>query len=194
MLLSMKARCCSFSIFADASEQYKRKRIALARTSFARMKTEAHTHKMTRTQAPRRGAYSSSSSQYGGRTTIFRGRALQRGHGLGRLFSTLFRVAVPVIRRAAPIARKVAVQAGKKLAKTAFKRAKKAGVKALSDVVSKRATVKKAVTQRAQEAALEAAMDAINKGKSPQKANTPARRRASTVRRKKNKRNTAPRL
>ena len=63
---------------------------------------------------------------------MFRGAPLQRGHGLGGLFKTLFRVAVPVIRRAAPIAKKVSLRVGK----SAAKRAAKAGAKVIHDVAT----------------------------------------------------------
>ena len=63
---------------------------------------------------------------------MFRGPPLQRGHGLGGLFKTLFRVAVPVIRCAAPIAKKVALRVGK----SAAKRAAKAGAKVIHYVAT----------------------------------------------------------
>ena len=72
--------------------------------------------------------------QYGGRVLVYRGASLQRGHGLGGLFKSLFRVAVPVLRRAAPIVKRAAVRAGKSASKEAFK----AGKKALKDVVTKK--------------------------------------------------------
>ena len=108
-------------------------------------------------KTPTRSAY-----QYGGRVLVFRSRPLQRGHGLGGLFKTLFRVAVPVIRRAAPIAKRVA----KTIGKEAVERAKKTGAK---DVISNRSTLKEALKERAQEAALTAAMDAINKSATPKR-------------------------
>ena len=127
------------------------------------------------------------SKQYGGRVLVFRGAPLQRGHGLGGLFKTLFRVAVPVIRRAAPIAKKVAVR----VAKSAAKRAAKAGTKVIQDVATNRTTFKEAVKERAQEAALNAAMDAINKSATKRKVITPKRQ---TRKKQSNKRTNAPRL
>ena len=121
--------------------------------------------------------------QNGGRVLVFRGRPLQRGHGLGGLFKTLFRVAVPAIRRAAPIAKRVAKTVGKE----AVKRVKKTGAKVLDDVISNRSTLKEALKERAQEAAITAAMDAINKSATPKKTNTP-------VRRAKRKQRNSPRL
>ena len=129
-------------------------------------------------KTPARRAY-----QYGGRVLVFRGRPLQRGHGLGGLFKTLFRVAVPAIRRAAPIAKRVAKTVGKE----AVKRVKKTGAKVLDDVISNRSTLKEALKERAQEAAITAAMDAINKSATPKKTNTP-------VRRAKRKQRNSPRL
>ena len=76
--------------------------------------------------------------QYGGRITVYRGQPLQRGHGLGGIFRSLFRVAMPVIRRAAPIVKKVAVRAGRRVAKKAVKRAAEAGAQVLEDVVAKK--------------------------------------------------------
>ena len=116
----------------------------------------------------RRQRRNTRSKQYGGRVLVFRRAPLQRGHGLGGLFKTLFRVAVPVIRRAAPIAKKVALRVGK----SAAKRAAKAGAKVIQDITKNRSTFKKAVKERAQEAALNAAMDAINKNAPRRKANT----------------------
>ena len=128
--------------------------------------------------------------QYGrGRVTVFRGAPLQRGHGLGSLFKTLFRVAVPILRRAAPIVKRVAVRAGKSVAK----RAVKAGARVLKDVATKPSMLKDSLKQQAQEAALNAAMDAINKSASPQKANTPARK-GKGKQRKQRRRTNAPRL
>ena len=123
--------------------------------------------------------------QYRGRVLVFRGAPLQRGHGLGGLFKTLFRVAVPAIRRAAPIAKKVATRVGK----SALKRTAKAGAKVLEDVVTNRSTLKEALKERAQEAALNAAMDAINKTTASKKSNTPVRRT-----KKKQQRVNTPRL
>ena len=132
--------------------------------------------------------------QYGrGRVTVFRGSPLQRGHGLGGLFKTLFRVAVPVLRRAAPIVKRVAVRAGK----SAAKRAANAGMRVIKDVATKKSTLKNAVKQRAQEAALNAALDAINKSASPRKANTLARKGKSKQQQHKKqqrRRTNAPRL
>ena len=123
--------------------------------------------------------------QYGGRVLVFRGAPLQRGHELGGLFKTLFRVAVPAIRRAAPIAKRVATRVGK----SALKRTAKAGAKVLEDVVTNRSTLKEALKERAQEAALNAAMDAINKTTAPKKSNTPVRQT-----KKKQRRVNTPRL
>ena len=125
-----------------------------------------------RTTTPRRRKpQRRAARQYGGRVRIFRGQALQRGHGLGGLFKTLFRVAMPIVRRAVPIVKRVAVQAAK--------RGTKAGVRVLKDVASKRSTLKGAVNQRAQEATLEAAKDAINKSDASRNTNTSARKRTS---------------
>ena len=103
----------------------------------------------------RRQKRQSATRQYGGRVLVFRGAPLQRGHGLGGLFKTLFRVAVPVLRRAAPIVKRTAVRVGK----AASKRAVKAGAKALQDVATNKSTLKVAIKK----AAFDAAADAINK-------------------------------
>ena len=131
--------------------------------------------------------------QYGGgRVTVFRGSPLQRGHGLGGLFKTLFRVTVPVLRRAAPIVKRAAVRAGK----SAAKRGVNAGMRVLKDVATKKSTLKDAVKQRAQEAALNAALDAINTSAPPRKVNTPARKGKSKQQPQKQqrRRTNAPRL
>ena len=127
---------------------------------------------------------------------IFRGQALQRGHGLGGLFKTLFRVAMPIVRRAAPIVKRVAVQAVKRGAKGVAKRAAKAGARVIKDVASKQSTLKESLKQRAQEAALEAAMDAINKSGVSRNTTTSARKRTSkaTAATGHRKRTKAPRL
>ena len=109
----------------------------------AKPRTTTRRRRKTQRQTPR---------QYGGRVRIFRGRALQRGYGLGGLFKTLFCVALPVIRRAATIVKCVAVGRGVKT-----------GAKVLKDVASKQNTLNGALKHRAQEAALEAAMDDKNK-------------------------------
>ena len=109
--------------------------------------------------------------QYGGSVLVYRGASLQRGHGLGGLFKSLFRVAVPILRRATPIVKRAAVPAGKSASKHAFK----AGKKELKDVVTKKATLKKATKDRAQEAALVAAFKAINRRETSRIINTPAR-------------------
>lgn len=62
------------------------------------------------------GYYSNQQSGHG--VPIFVGRRHQRGHGLGSIFSSLFRKAVPLIRNLLPKAAKVA---GKTLIKTGIK-------------------------------------------------------------------------
>ena len=127
--------------------------------------------------------------QYGGRITVFRGQPLQRGHGLGGIFRSLFRVAMPVIRRAAPIVKKVVVRAGRRVAKTAVKRAAEAGSQVLEDVVVNKRTLKDSLKQRAQEAALNTALDAINKGSVKKRSNT-----STNARKKKVRKTIAPKL
>lgn len=143
----------------------------------AKPRTTTRRRRKTQRQTPR---------QYGGRVRIFRGRALQRGHGLGGLFKTLFRVALPVIRRAAPIVKRVAVGA--------VKRGVKTGAKVLKDVASKQNTLKGALKHRAQEAALEAAMDAINKSGASRNTNTSGRKRTRKATAGHRKKKKAPRL
>ena len=71
---------------------------------------------------------------------IYRGRALQRGHGLGGIFKGLFRMAAPLLKKA-----------GKKALRTVGKRALKAGANALTDIAEKRATPKQALKSRVKE-------------------------------------------
>ena len=118
---------------------------------------------LKRWQKNRKGA-----QQYGGKVNIFRGSSLQRGHGLGGLLKTLFRVAVPVIRRAAPIVKRVTAKVGK----AASRKALGVGKKVLKDVATKNSTLKDSLKKHAQEAALNAAMDAINKSVVKKKART----------------------
>ena len=127
--------------------------------------------------------------QYGGRITVYRGQPLQRGHGLGGIFRSLFRVAMPVIRRAAPIVKKGTVRAGRRVAKKAVKRAAEAGAQVLEDVVAKKRTLKDSLKQRAQEVALNTALDAINKGPVKKKSNT-----FTNARKKKVRKTIAPKL
>ena len=105
------------------------------------------------------------SRQHGGRVLVFRGAPLQRGHGLGGLFKTLFRVAIPAIRRAAPIVKHAAVRVGK----AATKRAVKAGTQVFI-----------------------AAAEAINNEVMPQRSNTPKRKLKS--KQQKRRKTNAPRL
>ena len=71
---------------------------------------------------------------------IYRGRALQRGHGLGGIFKSLFRMATPILKKV-----------GKKALRTVGKRALKAGANALTDIAEKRASPKEAVKSRAKQ-------------------------------------------
>ena len=141
--------------------------------------------KVTQRQQRRQSA----TRQYGGRVLVFRGAPLQRGHGLGGLFKTLFRVAVPVLRRAAPIVKRTAVRVGK----AASKRAVKAGAKALKDAATNKSTLKEAIKQRVQEAAFDAAAEVINKGVVPQSVNT-SRRKSKSQQVKRKRKPNAPRL
>ena len=131
----------------------------------------------------------SATRQYGGRVLVFRGAQLQRGHGLGGLFKTLFRVAVPVLRRAAPIVKRTVVRVGK----ASSKRAAKVGAKALKDVATNKSTLKEAIRQRVQEAAFDAAAEVINKSVVSQNVNTSKRKSKSQQVKRKRKTN-APRL
>ena len=131
----------------------------------------------------------SATRQYGGRVLVCRGAPLQRGHGLGGLFKTLFRVAVPVLRRAAPIVKRTVVRVGK----ASSKRAAKVGAKALKDVATNKSTLKEAIKQRVQEAAFDAAAEVINKGVVSQNVNTSKRKPKSQQVKRKRKTN-APRL
>ena len=131
----------------------------------------------------------STTRQYGGRVLVFRGAPLQRGHGLGGLFKTLFRVAVPVLRRAAPIVKRTALRVGK----AATKRAAKAGSQVIKDVATNKSTLKEALKQRVQEAALDAAAEVINKGVVSQKVNT-SRRKSKSQQVKRKRKTNAPRL
>ena len=131
----------------------------------------------------------SATRQYGGRVLVCRGAPLQRGRGLGGLFKTLFRVAVPVLRRAAPIVKRTVVRVGK----ASSKRAAKVGAKALKDVATNKSTLKEAIKQRVKEAAFDAAAEVINKGVVSQNVNTSKRKPKSQQVKRKRKTN-APRL
>ena len=119
--------------------------------------------------------------QYGGRVLVYCGASLQRGHGLGGLFKSLFfvgvGVGVSILRRAAPIVKRAALHARKSASKHAFK----VGKEAVKDVVTKKATLKEAIKDRAQEAALAAAFKAISKSETSRKINTPPRQTKNKV-------------
>ena len=76
--------------------------------------------------------------------SVYRGRALQRRHGLGWLFKGIFRIAVPIIRR-------TVLKAGKTALKTLGKRALNAGYGAIKDIASDRENVKDTLQKRAME-------------------------------------------
>ena len=76
--------------------------------------------------------------------SVYRGRAIQRGHGLGGLFKGIFRVAVPILR-------KTVLKAGKKALKKMGKRALKAGYGAIKDVTEDRENLRDALQKRALE-------------------------------------------
>ena len=71
--------------------------------------------------------------QLEGQANIFRGVALQGGHGLGSLLKTLICVALPVIRRAAPILKCDTA----KVWKAASRKALGVGKQVLKDVARK---------------------------------------------------------
>ena len=75
---------------------------------------------------------------------IYRGRALQRGHGLGGLFKGLFRLAAPIIKRSI-------VPIGKRALKAVGKKALRAGASAVQDIVENKVSVKDALKNRAAE-------------------------------------------
>jgi hypothetical protein len=73
----------------------------------------------------------------------FAGPSIQQGHGLGGIFSTLFRAVAPVFRAAAPVA--------KAAAKTAAREAAVTGASVLSDLASGR-SLQESAKQRTNEA------------------------------------------
>ena len=85
--------------------------------------------------------YSAPSLQRGYGMAIYRGRALQRGHGLGGLFKGLFRIAAPIIKR-------TLVPIGKRALKAVGKRALEAGAHAVKDIVEDKVSVKDALINR----------------------------------------------
>ena len=66
---------------------------------------------------------------------IYRGRELQRGHGLGGLFKGLFRLAAPIIKRSK-------VRIGKRALKAVGKKVLRAGASAVQDIVENKVSVK----------------------------------------------------
>lgn len=76
-------------------------------------------------------------TQYGGTMNVFRGRRLQKGHGIGGVLRGLFRSAMPLIKKGVKSLGKVAletgvqvandVMAGEKLKSSLKKRSKQAG-------------------------------------------------------------------
>lgn len=72
----------------------------------------------------------------------FSGPASQQGHGIGGIFSSLFRAAVPLFRKAAPVL--------KSAAKVVAKEAARTGVNVLNDVVDG-SSLKSALIERGSE-------------------------------------------
>ena len=104
---------------------------------------------MVKTRASQRGSgtnnsFKAQSLQRGYGMSVYRGRGVQRGHGLGGLFKGIFRVAVPIIRR-------TVLKAGKKALKTIGKRTLKAGYGAIKDVAHDRENLRDALQKRALE-------------------------------------------
>jgi hypothetical protein len=107
---------------------------------------------------------------------IYRGNALQRGHGLGGLFKSLFKLAAPIVRR-------TAVRAGKKALKTVGRRALKAGANVLTDIADKKATPKEALIRRAKQVVLPP--KSINTSKRKTKSSTLKKTTKSKVQKRK---------
>ena len=89
-------------------------------------------------------SFKARSLQRGYGMSVYRGRPIQRGHGLGGLFKGIFRVAVPILR-------KTVLKAGKKALKKMGKRALKAGYGAIKDVTEDRENLRDALQKRALE-------------------------------------------
>lgn len=127
--------------------------------------------------------YTAPPLQRGYGMSIYRGNALQRGHGLGGLFKGLFKLAAPIIRR-------TAVRVGKKALKTVGKRALKAGANVLTDIADKKATPKEAIIKHAKEIIIPP--KGINTSRRKTKPNTLKKTAKSKV--KKGKTVIAPRM
>lgn len=74
---------------------------------------------------------------------FFAGPSVQQGHGLGGIFSSIFRAVTPLLRSAAPVA--------KAAARSAVSEAARTGAEILSDV-AQGADVKQAAKSRSQKA------------------------------------------
>lgn len=74
----------------------------------------------------------------------FAGPSVQQGHGLGGIFSSLFRAAVPLFKKAAPVLTSAVKSVAKEAART--------GVDVLDDVLEG-SSVRDAMASRGQEAA-----------------------------------------
>ena len=120
--------------------------------------------------------YTAPSLQHGYGMAIYRGNALQRGHGLGGLFKSLFKLAAPIVRR-------TAVRAGKKALKTVGRRALKAGANVLTDIADKKATPKEALIRRAKQVVLPP--KSINTSKRKTKSSTLEKTTKSEVQKRK---------
>lgn len=98
----------------------------------------------------------------GGHLPVFAGGRGQRGHGLGNIFGSLFRSAMPLIKRGA-------VALGKRALKT--------GVRVARDVVAG-GNLKAAVKRRAKEAGVDL-LDGLLNAPAPKKKKVQQRRRAA---------------
>lgn len=92
----------------------------------------------------------------------FAGPSVQHGHGLGGIFSSLFRAAVPLLSKAAPVL--------KSAAKAVAREAVRTGVNVLDDVMDG-SSVSDALSHRGQEAAKRVARKGVKRLK--RMVNTP---------------------
>ena len=111
--------------------------------------------------------------QVGSGLPFYAGAQMQRGHGLGQLFGSLIRVAMPLVKRAAGPAIKSIVKRG---ARTLKRQALQTGMRLAKDVAQGK-KMDQAVKRRLKQAGMEVVKTAVAKKKSQPKR-APIKRRA----------------
>lgn len=115
--------------------------------------------------------------------TVYSGRRIQRGHGLGNIFGSLFRsVALPLVKRTVVPALKKAAITG---VKHVGRRVAQTGLDIASDVISGKKpsqAVKERASKTGRQLLLEARQRLLQSGKAPKRK--PVRRKTNPTRKR----------